>query len=467
MKTTFIGHASMLIEAGGISILSDPWWRGPCFGAQWWNYPAPALTVLDTIKPDYIYISHGHHDHLHPGTLKLFSRDTVVLVARANGLGSFIREMGFTVIEVGDEAIALGTGGVRCHIMPTHSDDTLMVISDGSEVCININDALHSAPEAIQVAMVERLTTLYPKIDYVFCGFGTASHFPNCYVIPGKNRDATAANRQAYFNRQWARVINGLQPRFGFPFAADVVLLEHDLLWVNEPAHNSERPTDVFCALYPNSSVTAIDIAPGFVIEDGVVCNAQTWKPVRTAELVETYKEQIARANRYGKASDEVVSEVAALLQSAIDTNRDYLLTGSRDYRFYIRFRNSDCGALIEKRGQQLGMTMVDTQDGVLPVCDVMYTTRLHYLKNSLTETYGNEILFVGSGGIFEYHDHALADKNLHRELQWLLKKPGAVPPSRYGSVSRQAFMVKEAIKKMLRLKREDLYCLKQWTVLS
>ena len=468
MKVTFVGHASILIEAGGISILSDPWWRGPCFGAQWWNYPLPALGVLDRVTPDYIYISHGHHDHLHPGTLKLFSRATVVLVAQSTGLAGFIRTMGFTVIEVGEHEIELGDSGVRCRIIPTHSDDTLMAVSDGREVCVNINDALHSAPDHIQREMIGRLHGLYPRIDYVFCGYGTASHFPNCYIVPGKDRAATAARRQAHFNREWAKLIAALRPRFGFPFAADVALLEHDLLWVNEPAHNAERPTAAFHAAYPESAVTVLDIAPGFVIEDGVVRDGRIRQPVRTATLMEECKEQIARANRYGNASPEVLAEVAALLQASIDANRAYLLTDQRDYRFLIRFRNCDTGMLIQKRGSELSLTTVDTGAARLPAFDVMYTTRLHYLRNSLAQRYGNEILFVGSGGVFEYVDAALAAGNLHRELQLMLKKPGKTPPTpRYGGESKPAYILKQVLKQMYGQGTLDLYNLKYWTVFS
>lgn len=465
MKITFIGHASILIETGGISILSDPWWRGPCFGAQWWVYPAPAVDTLKDVKPDYIYISHGHNDHLHPGTLKQFSRDTTILVAQSSNMSKFIRDMGFTVIEVGEEAIALGSEGVSCRIMPTYSDDTLMAIADGREVCLNINDALHSAPAAIQETVAARLKELYPVIDYVFCGYGTASHFPNCYVIPGKNSAATAAHRQTYFNRQWARLIERLDPAFGFPFAADVVFLEEDLQWANEPMHNAERPTDAFRELFPQSTVTVVDIAPGYVIEDRVTRKAALWKPLSIDELRCDLGEQIARANRYGSVTGEAIDEVTGLLQGVLDTHREYLLSCERNYRFFIRFRNSDSGVLIEKRGRHLDLKRVETGGGNLPAFDVMYTTRLQYLRNSLAQRYGNEILFVGSGGIFEYADRASASKNLHRELQVLLRKPGKTRLRRYGNSSKPVYKLKQAVKRMLGHKSENLYDLNAWTV--
>lgn len=465
MKITFVGHASILIETCGISILSDPWWRGPCFGAQWWVYPAPAVDTLKDVKPDYIYISHGHHDHLHPGTLKQFGRETTILVAQSSNMAAFIRDMGFTVIEVGDEAIALGGGEVSCRIVPTYSDDTLMAISDGREVCLNINDALHSAPLAIQESVAARLRALYPVIDYVFCGYGTASHFPNCYVIPGKNSAATAAHRQTYFNRQWAKLIDRLAPKYGFPFAADVVFLEEDLQWANEPMHNGERPVAAFRELFPASPVSVVDIAPGYVIEDGVTRHAALWKPLSIDGLRADLAEQIARANRYGSVTGEAIDEVLTLLQRTIDTHRDYLLSYEGNYRFLIRFRNSEAAVLVEKRGRHLDLQRVDAGEGKLPAFDVMYTTRLQYLRNSLAQRYGNEILFVGSGGIFEYADREAASKNLHREFQVLLRKPGKTRLRRYGNSSKPVYKLKQAVKRMLGHKSENLYDLNAWTV--
>ena len=382
-------------------------------------------------------------------------------------MARFIEDMGFIVIEIADEAITLGSSSLTCRIIPTYSDDTMMVVSDGYEVCMNINDALHSAPALVQETVVARLKKLYPVIDYVFCGYGTASHFPNCYVIPGMNRAATAARRQAYFNQKWADLINQLNPRFGFPFAADVVFLEHDLQWANEAVHNSERPTDAFRNAFPQSPVNVFDIAPGYVIENGSTRIAALWKPLSIEELNSVYAEQITRANRYGSVTNEIIGEVIGLLRGILATHDEYLASYDRDYRFFIRFRNSDSGILIRKRGEQIDLSEVDTAQDGAPIFDVMYTTRVHYLKNSLSQRYGSEILFVGSGGIFEYADRELAGSNLHREFQVLLKKPSKKALSRYGNSSKFMYQLKKSAKQVLGYKTADLYDLNAWTVYS
>ena len=466
MQITFIGHASILVEAQGVTILSDPWWRGPCFGAQWWNYPEPRVDALEGKRIDYIYISHGHHDHFHPGTLPSLKRDAKVIVSRTTGLAPFVRELGFEVIELEDDSVFKVQGtDVVFRIMQTYGDDTLMAIGDGREVCLNLNDALHSAPAAVQARFVNHLKQLFPTIDYVFCGYGTASHFPNCYVVPGMDRPATAARRQNYFNRQWAKLIADLKPRFGFPFAADVVFLEQDLFWANEPIHNTERPTEAFRLLYPHSTVTTVDIAPGFVIRDAEVTNQVVRTPLSASTLSTTHAAEIERANRYGRADEAGVHEAAALIGKSLALCRDYLRSYSGDYRFLIRFRNSSFGVRIEKKAQDIAADVVRTESAGTEHYDVIYTTRLAYLKWSLTRPHGEEILFVGSGGVFEYRDRSRANENVHRELMLILRTRDVPPRPRYGASSKLSHDVKQGVKKLLGLRDTDLYDLGAWAV--
>jgi hypothetical protein len=465
MRITAIGHAALLVEAAGLRILSDPWWRGPCFGAQWWNHPPPRADLATAQRLDYIYISHGHHDHLHPGTLRTLDRQARVIVAAGLGLATPIRELGFEVIEAADgQPVDLGNG-VTCRVMRTHGDDTLMVVSDGRETCVNLNDSLHSAPDAVQQAFVARLRSLHPVIDYVFCGYGVASHFPNCYDIPGKDRVATAARRQAHFNRSWARLIDGLSPRFGFPFAADVVFLEHDLFWVNEPTHNLERPTAVFRVQHPQSPVQVIDIAPGFVIEDGNVVSDVLRAPVLDADVRRVHAEAIERANRHGSVPDGDVDEVLRLLDGNLANGRAFLASFDGDYRFLIEFHNSTRGIEVVKRGTTVETRSVTVSPTTRRDYDVTYRTRLAYLRRSYSEPFGDEILFVGSGGIFTYRDAAQARRNLHRELKFVLtRQPHPVPPRPRPGL---AALARRAAKRMLGREEADLYDLGTWTVFA
>ncbi|MBT8306315.1 MAG: metal-dependent hydrolase [Maribacter sp.] len=56
MKITFLGHASLLIEAEKSSILVDPFISG--------NEKASGKINLQDLNPDYILVTHAHQDHV-------------------------------------------------------------------------------------------------------------------------------------------------------------------------------------------------------------------------------------------------------------------------------------------------------------------------------------------------------------------------------------------------------------------
>jgi L-ascorbate metabolism protein UlaG (beta-lactamase superfamily) len=463
MRVTFIGHASLLIEANGISVLSDPWWNGPCFGAQWWLYPRPFVEPLAGRSIDYVYVSHGHHDHFHPATLKTLPRTVKVLVSGGSGLAAPVRHLGFEVIEVTGEH-DLGNG-VRCRIVDTLGGDTLMGLSDGRQACLNLNDALHATPAGVRQRFYRLIHQLYPRIDYVFCGYGTASHFPNCYVIPGKDREATAARRQRYFNTVWAEIIGNLRPTFGFPFAADVVFLEDELFWSNEPIHNSERPIESFQRTYGRGAPSRVmDIAPGFAIEDGDVVTERLRKAVSSVELRRSYADEIRRVNRVAPVDCVTIRELAALLQTNIARQPAYLQQYEGDYRCLLHLAGADDGIEVIKRNSSLEVAVVPL--GVTPEAayDVVFKSRSSYVRGSLTTAYGHETLFVGSGGRFVYPDAERITANVHAELMAMLRPPQEGGRRRMRAPGGPIPALKQLVKRVLGRVEEDLYDLRRWT---
>ena len=67
MRATSLGHAGILIETDQASIVCDPWFV-PAFFGSWFVFPRndqlPAWVRQAVERPDYLYISHLHADHL-------------------------------------------------------------------------------------------------------------------------------------------------------------------------------------------------------------------------------------------------------------------------------------------------------------------------------------------------------------------------------------------------------------------
>ena len=72
VRLSFVGHASWLIQAGGLNILVDPVWSMRVSPVGWagpkrHNDPGIAFEALPKI--DVVLVSHGHYDHLDTRTL--------------------------------------------------------------------------------------------------------------------------------------------------------------------------------------------------------------------------------------------------------------------------------------------------------------------------------------------------------------------------------------------------------------
>jgi len=77
VRLCFVGHASWLIQAGGLNILVDPVWsmRVSPFkraGPKRHNDPGIAFSALPRI--DVVLVSHGHYDHLDIATLSRLTK---------------------------------------------------------------------------------------------------------------------------------------------------------------------------------------------------------------------------------------------------------------------------------------------------------------------------------------------------------------------------------------------------------
>ncbi|MBM4358561.1 MAG: MBL fold metallo-hydrolase [Deltaproteobacteria bacterium] len=96
LRTTWLGHSTVLVELGGIRVLTDPVWANRAspvsFAGPRRFQPVPV--ALDTLPPlDAVIVSHDHYDHL--------DRDAVVALARRGtpiytslGVGSHLERWG-------------------------------------------------------------------------------------------------------------------------------------------------------------------------------------------------------------------------------------------------------------------------------------------------------------------------------------------------------------------------------------
>jgi len=89
MFATWIGHSTVLVQADGLNILTDPVWAervGPWGLVGPKRVREPGIRFDDLPKIDLVLVSHNHYDHMDLATLRrLYARDRPLIVT---GLGN-------------------------------------------------------------------------------------------------------------------------------------------------------------------------------------------------------------------------------------------------------------------------------------------------------------------------------------------------------------------------------------------
>ncbi|QPF92056.1 MBL fold metallo-hydrolase [Bradyrhizobium commune] len=124
VRLSFVGHASWLIQAGGLNILVDPVWSSrvsPVSFAGPKRHNDPGIPFEKLPKIDVVLVSHGHYDHLDIATLSRLAKNFAPRVVTPLGNDVTMRSTDSAIkAEAFDwhERVELG-GGIAATLVPT------------------------------------------------------------------------------------------------------------------------------------------------------------------------------------------------------------------------------------------------------------------------------------------------------------------------------------------------------------
>jgi L-ascorbate metabolism protein UlaG (beta-lactamase superfamily) len=122
LRITFVGHATCLIQAGSVAVLTDPVWSERAGPLRWLGprrYRDAGIRVRDLPPLDAVLVSHNHYDHLDVRTLRRLraERDAPLVVPLGNA--SYLARKGIPVAAELDWGESFGLpGGARLWLTP-------------------------------------------------------------------------------------------------------------------------------------------------------------------------------------------------------------------------------------------------------------------------------------------------------------------------------------------------------------
>lgn len=97
MRVTFVNHATVLVQAGGVNVLTDPIWSeraSPLSFVGPKRVRAPGIRFEDLPPIDLVLISHNHYDHLDLETLRRLAGSHAALFVSGLGNDLLLRRHG-------------------------------------------------------------------------------------------------------------------------------------------------------------------------------------------------------------------------------------------------------------------------------------------------------------------------------------------------------------------------------------
>jgi len=125
LRVTMVGHATLLIQAAGINVLTDPLWSERASPLRFLGprRVTPPGIAFDDLPPiDIVLLSHNHYDHLDVATLRRLHAAHRPLIVTPLGNDTIVRKVTPDArIETGDWGSRFPlTGNADIHIVPAH-----------------------------------------------------------------------------------------------------------------------------------------------------------------------------------------------------------------------------------------------------------------------------------------------------------------------------------------------------------
>jgi hypothetical protein len=226
-----VGNATLIVYDGGPVLTTDPWLGGSAYFGSWrLTHTIPDEQLAAVHASPYVWLSHGHPDHMHMPSLKGLSDKVILLPDHAGGrIRDYLRSEGYRVEVLADRQWrSIGPRTRVCAIADYNQDAVLLVDLDGLLV-VNANDASDRGWGDTVRRAAKRAA---PVFLLALSGNGDADMIN--YFDEAGNRIPPPAAKKVPPGRAIDTRMARLGARFFIPFASHHCYQRSDSIWANE-----------------------------------------------------------------------------------------------------------------------------------------------------------------------------------------------------------------------------------------
>ncbi len=253
-----IGNATITLFDGNPLVTTDPWILGnPYFGSWGHKYQIPNEQIENIKKSKYIFLSHGHPDHIDPDSLHLFKGKTILLGSHYGKRIYNELSKNFKCIELENNKWFSISKNIRLKVFADWNQDSTVIFEIlKKNIILNLNDgnALGWSKEIKKIIKNYKNRFLLKLINW-----GDADMI-NFYDANGKFIQPHASNKPpcgityGYHMRKW-------NCNYAIPFSSIHTYVRKDSVQMNKFVTPIEAHSENFNEKYGT-------LLPAFIIWD-------------------------------------------------------------------------------------------------------------------------------------------------------------------------------------------------------
>jgi len=138
-----IGNATVIIYDEDPILATDPWVEGSAYFGSWsLQHEVPAEQLEAIARCPYIWVSHGHPDHLSAPCLQALKDKEILLPDHVGGrIARELAEAGYRIRVLPDRVWTLLSPRVRVLCIADYNQDAILLAQVGETLVVNLNDA--------------------------------------------------------------------------------------------------------------------------------------------------------------------------------------------------------------------------------------------------------------------------------------------------------------------------------------
>lgn len=226
-----IGNATLICHDKGPILVTDPWLDGNAYFGSWTlSHQIPVEQRRDIDESKFVWLSHGHPDHLSIESLRTLKDKTILLADHVgNRISDDLTRLGFKITILQDRTWTSLSPRLRVLSIADYNQDSILLVDINGALVINTND---TSPRG-WANFIRKIIKDYEETFLLqLFGYGDADMI-NYFDVSGVRIEPRAALKMPV-GPTMVRVAEGLGIKYVVPFSSLHRYQRSDSIWAND-----------------------------------------------------------------------------------------------------------------------------------------------------------------------------------------------------------------------------------------